>query len=113
MLAGVGCSAQSTRTPSADDEIKSFVAAYSDALNQGSAQQRWDMTCTSQHEWFNANPVRKEQLNETVPGHLEIKQITANGDTATVAVDHINGDQHESVDFHLVRENGSWKVCEK
>jgi len=112
-LAGVACSTESQRSPSGDDEIKSFIAAYNDALNSGNAQQRWEMLCASQRQWLNANPVRTEQLEEVVPGHLEILEITVDGETATVVVDHIDQDQRESANFRLVHEDGKWKLCEK
>lgn len=114
MLVGIGCSSQSDSTQSNDDDgIRSFIAAYNDAINSGSAKDRWDMTCESQREWLNADPVRKEQLKDSVPGQLEPKQITVNGDSALVVIDHINGSQRDSTDLNLAREHGSWKICEK
>lgn len=113
-IACAGCSRPGVSGPPPGDEgINAFVVAYNAALNNGSAQQRWDMTCSSQREWFDANPVRKTQLKESVPGRLEITQINAHGDTAQVAVNHIDGTTTDRLTLHLVREEGTWKLCEK
>ncbi len=112
-LAASGCSGPITPTVSADADIKAFIAEYNDALNNGSAQQRWDLLCRSHREWFDADPKRKMQLERNVPGSLEIKQITAQGDAAQVSIKPVDAAFSDEFTIHLVREDGHWKVCEK
>lgn len=104
--------------PSDQDQIRQAVDAYTRALNSGDADGANALKCGHMRD---KDPTTPEDLKEELDKHgsytTSIKSIDVDGDHARVRIDITsskgNDDPQDGMGLLLVREAGSWKLCDR